>query len=274
MQRLKDRYALVTGASRGIGLAVAERFAREGASVALNHVGHDDDVAAAALAAVEKASRDAGFARARHLLIAADVSDPQAVDAMMAQAIAALGRLDILVNNAGIQAQMPSDAFDNAALQKIVAVDLLGAAYCAKAAIHHFLERQEKGDARGGTVINTSSVHQLIPKPGFLAYSISKGGMGNLTRTLALEFSDRKVRVNAVAPGAIITDINDSWIHDKAKQAEVEAHIPMGYAAMPDDVAPLFAFLASDEASYITGQTVYVDGGLTLYGDFRRNWSS
>jgi glucose 1-dehydrogenase len=126
----------------------------------------------------------------------------------------------------------------------------------------------------GGTVINTSSVHEIIPKPGFLAYSMSKGGLGNLTRTLALEFADRGIRVNSVAPGAILTSINDAWRHDPEGRAAVERHIPMGYAATPEDIAPVYAFLASDDARYITGQTIYACGGLTLYGDFKENWSS
>jgi glucose 1-dehydrogenase len=123
-------------------------------------------------------------------------------------------------------------------------------------------------------VINTSSVHQQTPKPGYLAYSLSKGGMANLTRTLALEFADRNIRVNAVAPGAIVTDLNRSWADDSAKRRAVEAHIPMGRAGEAAEIAPVFAFPASDEARYISGQTIYVCGGLTLYNDFRLNWSS
>ena len=123
-------------------------------------------------------------------------------------------------------------------------------------------------------VINTSSVHEIVPKPGFLAYSMSKGGLGNLTRTLALEFADRGIRVNAVGPGATVTDLNSAWTQDSAKRAMVESHIPMGRAAAPEELAPVFAFLASDEASYITGQTLHACGGLTLHADFARNWSS
>lgn len=117
-------------------------------------------------------------------------------------------------------------------------------------------------------------MHEIIPKPGYLAYSISKGGLGNLTRTLALEFADRGIRVNAVGPGAVLTSLNDSWRNDPQARAGVERHIPMGHAATPEEVAPVFAFLASDEAAYITGQTIFACGGLTLYGDFKQNWSS
>jgi glucose 1-dehydrogenase len=188
---------------------------------------------------------------------------------MVDDSVAAFGRLDILVNNAGIQAPTPGDDSDVEALERILAVNLLGAAHAARAAIRHFLSRPG-----GGTVINTSSVHEVIPKPGFLAYSISKGGLGNLTRTLALEFADRGIRVNGVGPGAILTSMNDAWRNDPAARAAVARHIPMGYAATAEEIAPAFAFLASEEARYVTGQTLFVDGGLTLYGEFKENWAS
>jgi glucose 1-dehydrogenase len=117
-------------------------------------------------------------------------------------------------------------------------------------------------------------VHEVVPKPGFLAYSISKGGLGNLTRTLALEFADRGIRVNAVGPGAVLTSMNDAWRHNPEQKANVESHIPMGRAADPEEIAAVYAFLASDEAAYITGQTIYACGGITLYGDFKQNWAS
>jgi glucose 1-dehydrogenase len=266
--RLSGRFALITGGSRGIGRAVAERFAREGASIAINHVG-DHAEAGAAADSCREVSREAGHGEPRHLVIEADVSSPPAAEAMIAAAVDAWGRLDVLVNNAGIQAATPGDGDDVGAMERILAVNLLGAAYCARAAIRHFLDRP-----RGGVIVNTSSVHETIPKPGYLAYAMSKGGLGNLTRTLALEFADRGIRVNAVGPGAILTSLNDSWRNDPGGRAGVERHIPMGYAASPEAIAPVFAFLASDEAAYITGQTLFADGGLTLYGDFKESWAS
>jgi glucose 1-dehydrogenase len=262
--RLVGKYALVTGSSRGIGRAVAELFSAEGAVVALNHV-NDGEAAAQAVAALHSTSP----APAAHRVEEADIGDPAACTSLIERVIAAFGRLDILVNNAGIQTETPGDSFDDAVLERTLAVNLVGAATCARGAIRHFLSRPG-----GGTVINTSSVHQHIPKPGYLAYSLSKGGMANLTRTLALEFADRNIRVNAVAPGAIVTDLNRAWADDSAKRSAVEAHIPMGRAGEAAEIAPVFAFLASDEARYITGQTIYVCGGLTLYNDFRLNWSS
>ncbi len=266
--RLEGRFALITGGSRGIGRAVAVRFAAEGATVAINYVGHAKD-AAATEKAVEAASQEAGFSGRKHRIVEANVASAEAVAKMIEALLADWGRLDILVNNAGIQGETPGAGFDHKALERILAVNLQGAAYCAEAAIKHFLSRPG-----GGVIINTSSVHEIVPKPGYLAYSMSKGGLGNLTRSLALEFADRGIRVNAVGPGAVLTDMNDSWRHDPKQKAMVERHIPIGRAATVEEMAPVFAFLASDDASYVIGQTLYACGGLTLYGDFKQNWSS
>jgi glucose 1-dehydrogenase len=122
--------------------------------------------------------------------------------------------------------------------------------------------------------VNISSVHQLIPKPGYLGYSASKGAMQNLTRTLALEYAGRGIRVNGIGPGATVTPINRAWIEDPEKRRQVEEHIPMQRAGGADEMAGVTAFLASDEAAYITGQTIFVDGGLTLYPSFLTPWSS
>jgi len=125
-----------------------------------------------------------------------------------------------------------------------------------------------------GVIINVSSVHQVIPKPRFLGYSVSKGGMQNLTRSLALEYAARGVRVNSIGPGATVTPINRSWIDDPVKRRMVESHIPMRRAGGSEEMAAAVAFLCSDEAAYITGQTLFVDGGLTLYPSFETTWSS
>ncbi|HVZ00344.1 MAG TPA: glucose 1-dehydrogenase [Dongiaceae bacterium] len=266
--RLDGKCALVTGASRGIGRAIAERFAAEGATVAINYAGAAK-AAEEALEAVRRASAENGFGDRAHRIVQADVSDAAAVAAMFADVLGAWRRLDILVNNAGVQSAAPSESYPLEEYERIIGVNLTGALLCAQAALRHFLARPG-----GGVILNCSSVHQIIPKPGFIAYSASKGGLGNLTRTLALEYADRGIRVNGVGPGAVRTDMNDAWIHDPKARHDVESHIPIGRSAAPEEMAAVFAFLASDDASYITGQTIYACGGLTLYGEFRTNWAS
>ncbi|MDQ7248600.1 glucose 1-dehydrogenase [Dongia sedimenti] len=279
-RRLDGRFALITGASRGIGRAIAERFAAEGATVAINYAG-SQGAAEETLKSVQAISAEEGFADRKHRIVQADVGKPEAIAAMFKDVLAAFGRLDILVNNAGIQTETPSETYPLADYERVIAVNLTGALLCSQAALRHFLNRPTGslgyGAATkhsGGVILNCSSVHEIIPKPGYIAYSISKGGMENLTRTLALEYADKGIRVNAVGPGAVDTDMNARWINDPKMRHDVESHIPMGRAAGAQEMAAVFAFLASDDASYITGQTIFACGGLTLFGDFKKNWSS
>ena len=188
---------------------------------------------------------------------------------MTAAVIERFGQLDILVNNAGIVAEAPSHEVLMADFDRVLGVNLRGAFLCSRAAIAHFLTR-----AGGGVVLMNTSVHEIIPKPGYASYSISKGGLGSLTRTLALEYADRGIRVNAVGPGAIETPMNAAWTGDPDVRAAVERHIPVGRAGRPEEIAAVFAFLASDDASYITGQTIFACGGLTLFEEFREDWAS
>jgi glucose 1-dehydrogenase len=266
--RLVGRYALVTGAPQGIGRAVAVRLAQEGATIAVNFIGPRAD-AEDALARVQAASLERGHGDRDHVLVLADIGVEAEIARMFATVLARWPRLDCLVNNAGFQKEQPSEALEVDTYRRILDVNLTGAVICAREALAHFVAR-----GGGGTIINCSSVHQIIPKPGYLAYSISKGAMANLTRTLALEFAGRGIRVNAVGPGAIDTPINAAWTGDPAKRAAVEAHIPLGRVGTAEEIAAVFAFLASDESSYITGQTIYACGGLTLFGEFRDNWAS
>jgi glucose 1-dehydrogenase len=266
MQRLKGKNVLVTGASSGIGQAIAIRFAKEGANVAINfRSGPQQAEMTKDLARQARCADNDG----REFTIQADVSKEDQVKEMFDRTIDAFGSVDVLVNNAGIQKPSPTHEVDIADFDRVINVNLRGAFLCARAAIGHFLSRPG-----GGVILNNSSVHEVIPKPKYLPYSISKGGMENLTKSLALEYADRGIRVNAVGPGAVVTPINSAWTSDAKARAEVESHIPMGRAAAADEIASVFAFLASSDASYITGQTIFACGGLTLYPEFRVAWSS
>src|SRR5689334_20016568 len=272
MRGLQDKVALVTGGSSGIGQAIAIRLGEEGANVAINYVGPPEGAISTREAiehGVEICMKKMAEAGGRPILVAADVSDEQAVGQMFDRVMSEYGRLDILVNNAGIQIAEDSHELSAADFDKVLAVNLRGSFLCARAAVSTFLAAQQPG-----VIINVSSVHQVIPKPRFLGYSVSKGGMQNLTRSLALEYASRGVRVNGIGPGATITPINRAWVDDPVKKAEVEKHIPMRRAAEAEEMGSITAFLASDEAAYITGQTIFVDGGLTLYPSFESAWSS
>jgi glucose 1-dehydrogenase len=203
------------------------------------------------------------------IAVKGDVSSEADVTRMFAETISAFGRLDVLVNNAGIQNEGKSDQVSVADFEKILNVNLKGVFLCSREALRHFLSRPG-----GGVILNNTSVHEHIPKPEYLSYAVSKWGVAGLTRTLALEYAGRGIRVNSVGPGAILTPINDSWAHDPAEKANVESHIPMGRAGLPEEIASVFAFLASEDASYITGQTIFACGGLTLYPEFRDTWAS
>jgi glucose 1-dehydrogenase len=265
LKGIESKNVLVTGAAQGIGFAVAKRFAEEGASVFIV-----DRVETAQMAAALEKIRS--VAKSRKALIAghrADISDEVAVGEAFKAAVAALGQIDILINNAGINRGYPSDQFPVEEFDQVLNVNLRAVFVFSQHAIRHFLERKIPG-----VIVNNSSNHESQPKPGFIAYSVSKGGLGNLTKTLALEFADRGIRINSVAPGAVVTPLNKSWTDDPQKRANVESHIPLGKAATAEEIAGVFAFLASDDAVYITGQTIYADGGLTLSADYRKNWAS
>ncbi len=267
-RRFQGKNVLVTGASAGIGEAIAVRFAQEGASVAINY-SRNDAGAESTARQVREAHGAGGHDGATVLIHKADVADETSVKGMFAAVLAQWGRLDILINNAGIQKEAPSHLSASEDFDRILGVNLRGCYLCCREALAHFLSRPG-----GGVIVNNSSVHEIIPKPEYLPYSVSKGGMENLTRTLGLEYADRDIRVNAVGPGAIVTPINRAWIDDPDKKRIVESHIPMGRAGESEEIAAVFAFLASDEASYIIGQTLFACGGLTLFPEFRTTWSS
>ncbi|PYT30720.1 MAG: sugar dehydrogenase [Acidobacteria bacterium] len=268
MPKLDGKNVLITGASSGIGQAIAIRFAQEGANVAINYRSGAEQ-AQVTRKIVEESYASMGKPGRKAIVVQADVAYEEQVKAMFQKVLEAFGSLEVLVNNAGIQKPQASHEIEMADFDRVVSVDLRGPFICAREAIRHFLSC-----GAGGVILNNSSVHEIIPKPKYVSYSISKGGMENMTRTLALEYAGRGIRVNAVGPGAVVTPINRAWIDNPKAKAEVESHIPMGRAAWPEEIASVFAFLASDEASYITGQTIYACGGLTLYPEFRVAWAS
>jgi len=268
LQGIEGKNVLVTGGSSGIGQAIAVRFAEYGANVAINYLRQPEEAAETeeqVQACVGKVQREG----VKDVLVQGDVSNEDDVVRMVADAIEGLGGIDILVNNAGIQISRPTEELSSADFDRVLAVNLRGSFLCAREAIRHFV-----AEDKPGSIVNISSVHQLIPKPGYLGYSASKGGMQNLTRTLALEYAGRGIRVNGIGPGATVTPINRAWIDDPEKRRQVEEHIPMQRAGDADEMAGVTAFLASDDAAYITGQTIFVDGGLTLYPSFLTPWSS
>jgi len=268
LRGLKGKNVLITGGSSGIGQAIAVRFAEYGANVAINYLTQPDEAADTeeqVHACVAKVQQEG----VRDVLVGGDVSKEDDVVRMTSEAAEQLGGLDVLVNNAGIQISRPTEELSSADFDKVIAVNLRGAFMCAREAIGHFLDAEKPG-----SIVNVSSVHQLIPKPNYLGYSVSKGGMQNLTRTLALEFAAHGIRVNGVGPGATVTPINRAWIDDPEKRKQVEEHIPMRRAGEADEMAGVTCFLASDDAAYVTGQTVFVDGGLTLFPSFATPWSS
>jgi glucose 1-dehydrogenase len=268
LRGLEGKNVLVTGGSSGIGQAIAVRFAEYGANVAINYLRRPEEAAGTeeqVQACVGKVRREG----VRDVLVGGDVSREEDVVRMVGDAVAGLGGIDVLVNNAGIQISRPTEELSSDDFDRVLGVNLRGAFMCAREAIRHFLAADKPG-----SIVNISSVHQLIPKPGYVGYSASKGGMQNLTRTLALEYAGRGIRVNGIGPGATVTPINRAWIDDPEKRRQVEEHIPMKRAGDADEMAGVTAFLSSDDAAYITGQTIFVDGGLTLYPSFLTPWSS
>ena|SRR5438105_978698 len=246
---LEGKVALVTGAGSGIGYAIAERFASEGAAVAINYLGHADE-------ARQLASR-----LDRAVAIEADVSDPKAVEQLVQQITSRLGPVDILVNNAGIEKPQPflEVAMDN--WTKTIAVDLTGPFICAQACARSMKERG------GGSIVNISSIHEDFPFPGYTPYCAAKGGMRMMMRNAALELAPYGIRVNNVAPGAIATPINAATLADPAKVKRVQQLVPLMRFGKPEEVAEVVLFLASDRSSYVTGSTYYVDGGIVRHAE-------
>lgn len=259
---LKNQKALVTGASSGIGEACALALSAAGAAVAVNY--RSDS--AEANRVVDAIRRNGGEAVA----IQADVSREDQVKTMFAQTIQQFGTIDILVNNAGLQQDSP---FPEMSLQQwniVISVNLTGQFLCAREAAREFLRRGviPSVSAAAGKIICMSSVHEVIPWAGHVNYAASKGGIMQLMKSMAQELAPRKIRVNSIAPGAIKTPINRAAWQSAEAEAKLLALIPEGRIGVPEDVARAAVWLASDASDYVTGTTLFVDGGMALYPGF------
>jgi glucose 1-dehydrogenase len=253
---LQGRRAIVTGGSSGIGRATAERLGREGASVCVNHFSAHESADAAAVVAALQASGGSAIA------VQADVSDEDQVRAMVERTVAELGGLDLLVNNAGIEKQVPLLEMSAGDWNRVLATNLTGAFLCMREAAKVMAERA------GGVIVNMSSVHEFIPWPGFAHYCASKGGLKLLMQTAARELAPKRIRVVNIAPGAVVTPINRFVLDDPEALRAVVEEIPLGRMAQPEEIAAAVAWVASDEAGYVTGTTIAVDGGMSTYPKF------
>ena len=249
---LENKVALITGSDSGMGQAMAVEFARAGAHVVVNYL-EDEAGANETLRQVQAAGR-------RGLVVQADVSDPEAVARLFLSAQEVLGAPEILVNNAGIGSSgKPLHEVDDQEWDRVLRVDLYGPFYCCR----EFIQRRKQLGGRG-KIINITSVHEDIPSPGNAAYGAAKGGLRNLTRSLALELAKDRINVNNIAPGLIHTPMTQARVEDPAKMREELPRIPWNRPGEPWEVARLAVYLASDDADYVTGQTFTIDGGLEM----------
>ncbi len=263
-QPLLGQRALVTGASSGIGEGIARALAEAGATVAINYVTGPERAEKIIAEIIEAGGSAIG--------VQADISQEDEVTRMFAEVVQRLGSIDILVNNAGLQRDARVHEMTLNDWNTVIGVNLTGQFLCARAAVREFLRRgpQPELSVALGKIINMSSVHDIIPWAGHVNYAASKGGVLMLTKSLAQELAAQMIRVNAISPGAIKTPINKSaWDTPQAEASLLEL-IPYGRVGETRDIANAAVWLASDASDYVTGTTMYVDGGMTLYPGFEK----
>jgi glucose 1-dehydrogenase len=246
--KLENKVAIVTGAAHGIGLAIAKRYVAEGARVTIADV----DIAAGEAAARALGDR-CGF-------VSTDVGDARAAEHVVAETCRALGRLDILVNNAGIIHGADFLDIAEADFDRVLRVNLKGAFLVGQTAARRMVA-QVKAGGTPGSIINMSSINAEVAIPNHVPYCVSKGGVDQLTKVMALSLAPHGIRVNAIGPGSIMTDILKAVATDQEAKRRILARTPLGRIGEPDEIAGIAVFLASDDASYISGQTIYADGG-------------
>ena len=246
---LKNKVAIVTGGNSGIGKAVALELAKQGASIVIDYISHPE--------ATEEMEQQIVALGDQAIGVEADVSQVAELQKLVDTAVARLGRLDIMVNNAGIEIRTSVLETTEAQYDKVLDVNLKSAFFGTQIAAKQMIKQ-----GGGGRIINITSVHEDWPMPGNTAYCLSKGGMRMLTRTAGVELAPHNILVVGVGPGAIATPINLSTMNDPALLAKLDAAIPLGRMARPEEIATVVAFLAGDGASYITATTIFADGGI------------
>lgn len=262
LRLLEGQKALVTGANSGIGKAIAIALGQAGADVAVNYVGNEP----AALEVVDTLVA----AGSRALAVHADVSSEEQVIAMFRHTIEALGTVDILINNAGLQQDAPIEEMTLTQWNTVIGVNLTGQFLCAREAIREFRRRGVVAEVSvsAGKIICISSVHEVIPWAGHVNYAASKGGVMLMMKSIAQEAAPHRIRVNSICPGAVRTPINtDAWATPEAYRTLMSL-VPYNRIGEPEDIGRVAVFLASDQADYITGASIFVDGGMTLYPGF------
>ncbi len=254
-----ERVAVITGSSKGIGRAIALNFAKskDYSSIVINSRRIDE-----AELVVQEIKRTTSC---DSIAITGDVAQEKDCIRLIDETVDKFQRLDVLVNNAGIQKEIPLTETTLQDWYNIISVDLTGPFICSREAVK---QMKVQNNPRGGCIINISSVHQIIPRPHYVPYATSKGGIEMMTKTMALELATENIRVNIVAPGAIDTDMNINLRTDVRERENTLRKIPMGRIGKDEEVANVVEFLASNKASYMTGSTVIVDGGMTLYPSF------
>jgi glucose 1-dehydrogenase len=252
MKKLENKTALVTGSDSGIGRAIAVEFAKNGANVIVCY--HSDEEGAT------ETLEEVISQGTKGKVIKLDISDEQQVDAEMDRIVAEFGSLDILINNSGVNGSgIPVAEMDTATFDKTIRTNLYGTFFCSRKFV-----QQRIAAGTGGKIINISSVHEEITAPGNADYNASKAGIRNLMRTMALEVAPSGITVNNIAPGMILTPMNQKAVDDRETRENAEKNIPLGRAGKPEEIAFLALFLASDEANYVTGSTYVMDGGLMI----------